>query len=590
MGIISIKNLIHEYIRRGEDGEEVGRLRAVNDLSLEVEKGDFIAVLGRNGSGKSTLAKHINALLYPTSGKVFVCGNDTEDDDRLLEIRKNAGMVFQNPDNQIIATVVEEDVAFGPENMGVSAEKIRKRVDEALEAVRMKDFAASDPSKLSGGQKQRVAIAGVLAMHPQCILLDEPTAMLDPIGRREIISTMHRLNKEEGMTVILVTHHMDEVTGADLVYVMDSGSIALSGSPAEVFSHVDEIKALGLDVPQAAELAHELALTDGETVLTPEDFVKAFSTRITPEEFNRLARPVHNNKELRFRPKSSELAPVLELKDVSYTYNPETVFQETAVNDINLKIGMGEFVAVIGHTGSGKSTLIQMMNGLLRPDKGVVEFLGEDISKPGYDKKKQRSRVGLVFQYPDHQLFEMTIYKEVAFGPGNLGLDKEEIDRRVREALDLVGLSEDYYSKSPFEVSTGQKKRITIAGVLAMKPDIIILDEPTAGLDPVGRDEILDSIKSIYERTGITVILVSHSMEEVANYADRIVVMKNKHMLYDDTPVNVFRHVKELEESGLFIPQVKYVMTMLKEKGYDVDTDSLTVEAAAADLKRSSNC
>ena len=260
MGIIDIKNLSHDFARRNEEGELVDYVRAVNDVTLDVKQGDFIAILGHNGSGKSTLAKHINALLFPTEGKVFVCENDTEDEDLILSIRKDAGMVFQNPDNQIIATVVDEDVAFGPENLGVPTEKIIKRVSEALDMVGMTAYAASDPNRLSGGQKQRVAIAGVLAMRPKCIVLDEPTAMLDPIGRAEVVGTVKKLNKEEGMTVILVTHHMDEVVDADRLYVMNKGKIEMGGTPREVFADVDKLKSLGLDVPQATDLAHRLTL------------------------------------------------------------------------------------------------------------------------------------------------------------------------------------------------------------------------------------------------------------------------------------------------------------------------------------------
>lgn len=273
MSIISIKNLIHEFKRHNEEGDVTGTFAAVNDVSLEVNAGELIAVLGRNGSGKSTLAKHINALLYPTKGKVYVSGNDTEDDEHLLDIRKSAGMVFQNPDNQIIATVVEEDVAFGPENIGIPTSDIRIRVDEALASVGMSDHALSNPGKLSGGQKQRVAIAGVLAMKPACIILDEPTAMLDPVGRKEVLEAVKKLNRENGMTVILVTHHMDEVTGFDRLIIMDEGKVVMNGTPREVFSDIEKIKEYGLDVPQVCELAGRLGMGP---LLEVEEFVAEF--------------------------------------------------------------------------------------------------------------------------------------------------------------------------------------------------------------------------------------------------------------------------------------------------------------------------
>ena len=258
MNLIETKNVIFEYIRRDKDGEVDGVTRAVNDVSIDVKQGDFIAVLGHNGSGKSTLAKHINAILHPTEGTVFVDGKDTKDDDYLWDIRQTAGMVFQNPDNQIIGSVVEEDVGFGPENMGIPTKEIWERVYESLRIVGMYDYRKKSPNKLSGGQKQRVSIAGVLAMHPKCIILDEPTAMLDPVGRKEVIRAVRALNDVEGITVILITHYMEEAIHADKIYVMDKGSVVMEGEPHEIFTRVDELEELRLTVPEAAKIAHEL--------------------------------------------------------------------------------------------------------------------------------------------------------------------------------------------------------------------------------------------------------------------------------------------------------------------------------------------
>lgn len=258
MGIIKIRQLVHDYIKRDEEGNEVAVNHAINHVDLDIKKGDFVAILGHNGSGKSTLAKHINALLAPSDGTIWVKGMDTKDEEHLWDIRQTAGMVFQNPDNQIIASVVEEDVGFGPENIGVPTEEILKRVEESLKSVGMYEYRTHSPNKLSGGQKQRVAIAGIMAMKPECIVLDEPTAMLDPIGRKEVIETVSRLNKEEGMTVLLITHYMEEVIHADHVVVMDQGNVVLQGTPREIFSQVDTLKSYRLDVPQVTELAYEL--------------------------------------------------------------------------------------------------------------------------------------------------------------------------------------------------------------------------------------------------------------------------------------------------------------------------------------------
>ncbi|MCM1156267.1 MAG: energy-coupling factor transporter ATPase [Roseburia sp.] len=280
MGIIKTDKLVFEYIRRDDEGNVEGITRAVDEVDLDVEQGDFIAILGHNGSGKSTLAKHINAILYPTEGTVWVNGMDTADEKNLWDIRQNAGMVFQNPDNQIIGQVVEEDVGFGPENMGVPTAEIWERVEESLKAVGMYEYRKHSPNKLSGGQKQRVSIAGVIAMHPKCIILDEPTAMLDPNGRKEVIRAVRALNDAEGITVVLITHYMEEIIHADKVFVMDKGKIAMQGTPREIFSQVEQLKELRLDVPQVTLLAYELqksGLRIPDGILTTEELVEALS-------------------------------------------------------------------------------------------------------------------------------------------------------------------------------------------------------------------------------------------------------------------------------------------------------------------------
>ena len=275
--IVKTDDLVFEYIRRDEDGNVEGITTAVDHVDISIKQGDFVAILGHNGSGKSTLAKHLNAILYPTEGTVWVDGKDTKDEDSLIEIRKEAGMVFQNPDNQIIGQIVEEDVGFGPENLGVQTEEIWARVEESLKAVGMYEFRKKSPNRLSGGQKQRVSIAGVLAMHPKCIILDEPTAMLDPNGRKEVIRAVRALNDVEGITVILITHYMEEVIHADHVYVMDKGSVKMQGTPKEIFSQVEKLKELRLSVPQVTLLSYELKkagvpLADG--ILETEELIR----------------------------------------------------------------------------------------------------------------------------------------------------------------------------------------------------------------------------------------------------------------------------------------------------------------------------
>lgn len=288
MGIVKAKNLTFEYIRRDEDGNVEGITKAVDNVSIDIKQGDFVAVLGHNGSGKSTFAKHLNALVMPTEGTVWVDGMDTREEENTLKVRQTAGMVFQNPDNQIVGTLVDEEVGFGPENIGVPTEEIWERVEKSLKAVGMYAFRNQSPNKLSGGQKQRVAIAGIVAMKPKCIVLDEPTAMLDPLGRKDVLNVLHELNRQENVTVILITHYMEEVIDIDKLYVMGDGKLVMSGTPREIFSQVEKLKELRLDVPHVTELAYELQkegvpLKNG--ILTSEEFTEEL-IRVRNEGFN----------------------------------------------------------------------------------------------------------------------------------------------------------------------------------------------------------------------------------------------------------------------------------------------------------------
>ena len=607
MAFIKAKNLKHSFVRRDENGEIVSETLALDGVDLEVEPGQFIAVLGHNGSGKSTFARHLNVLLSPTEGSLWVDGKDVKDEDKLWEIRQSAGMIFQNPDNQIVAGVVEEDVAFGPENIGVPTDEIWKRVEESLQAVGMTEYRYHSPNKLSGGQKQRVAVAGVVAMHPRCIVMDEPTAMLDPSGRQEVLKTAHRLNQEEGVTVILITHYMEEVADADYVFVMDRGHVVMRGTPREIFSRVRDLEEYGLDVPQITRLAYELrqegyALPEGvlnrkeleeelEKMLPLPDKAAFMTTDSgatgSGHEKTETTESCHGKMEKPGTEKSSREKKIkIRLDDVSYVYSPKTVYAMHALINVSLDIYEGEFLGIIGHTGSGKSTLIQLLDGLLRATSGRILYEEQDIYAPGFSMRTLRGKVGLVFQYPEYQLFETTVLKDVAFGPKNQGLSEEEASRKAKEALAKVCLPESCWDMSPFELSGGQKRRAAIAGVIAMEPSVLVLDEPTAGLDPQGRNELFDLIREIHEKHHMTVILVSHSMEDVADYVERIVVMNHGKVMLDGSPAEVFSHVKELENASLAVPQVTYLMTELRKKGYPVSASVTTIAQAKEEIER----
>ena len=586
MSMIKTDNLIFEYEKRDEEGNVIGTHRAIDEVNLDIEPGQFIAVLGHNGSGKSTLAKHMNAILVPSGGTMWVDGKDTKEEENLWDVRQTAGMVFQNPDNQIIGTVVEEDVGFGPENLGVPTEEIWQRVEKSLSAVGMIEYRHHSPNKLSGGQKQRVAIAGVVAMCPKCIVLDEPTAMLDPNGRKEVLRTVEDLRKREHVTVILITHYMEEVIGADRVIVMDQGHVVMDGTTREIFSQVELLKKYRLDVPQVTMLAHGLkqrGLDIKEGILTTNELIEALEKAGDWWQNQKKTYVGHAETVVKKEKKEN---PILKLEHIEYVYSSGTAYEKRALKDINLDIYEGEFVGVIGHTGSGKSTMIQHLNGLMKATSGALYYNGENIYDEKYNLRQLRNNVGLVFQYPEHQLFEIDVLTDVCFGPKNQGLTEEECKKRAIEALELVGLSEKYYDTSPFDLSGGQKRRVAIAGVLAMRPKVLVLDEPTAGLDPKGRDEILDQIAYLQKERNLTVILVSHSMEDIAKYVDRIVVMNKGRKMYDGEPKEVFAHYKELEKVGLAAPQVTYIMHALSEKGMHVNTEVTTIEEAVDEIMK----
>lgn len=579
MDIIRTENLCYDYVTTDDEGNVTGRNPALKNVNLSIPEGQFLAVLGHNGCGKSTLAKHFNAILTPTEGKVFVDGIDTSCEEKLFEIRRTVGMVFQNPDNQLVATIVEEDVAFAPENLGVPPKEIRERVDSALKQVDMYEFREHAPHQLSGGQKQRVAIAGIIAMQPRCIVMDEPTAMLDPKGRKEVMSTIKRLNREQGITVILITHYMEEAAQADRVIVMDKGSVIMDDEPHKIFSREKELKAVGLDVPQVTELC--CMLKDGGVDISTEIiFEEECSAAISELSLKKKTADIIREKIPETKKDAEEAA---RLENVTYKYSIGTPFEKTAVDNVNLTVFHGEFIGIIGHTGSGKSTLIQHLNGLIKPTSGTVFIDNADIHSKDVKIRDIRFKVGIVFQYSEHQLFEETVSEDIAYGPKNMGLSEEEVKKRVEEAAEVMGISK-LLEKSPFELSGGQQRRVALAGVLAMNPEMLILDEPAAGLDPKGRNLILSLISNYHKKSGKTILLISHSMEDIVKYAEKVLVM-NKGKIYKfDYIDNVFDDTESLVSIGLDVPQITRLSHKLRESGIDIGSDIYTTERAAQRL------
>lgn len=577
--MIRAEQVRFQYKKRDVDGNVIATEEILKGVDLTIKKGEFIALLGRNGSGKTTFSKQLNAILRPSEGTVTVDEMGTKDAEKLYDIRQHVGMVFQNPDNQMVAANVEEEVAFGPENLGMESDTIVARVKQALEQVRMWKRRKTAPNHLSGGQKQRIAIAGILAMHPDYIVLDEPTAMLDPKGRKEVMEALQRLNQEQEMTVILITHDMEEAELASRVILLADGQMRFDGRPEKFFGADALLAEMGMEAPLSYRVRKLIDSDVFEKKIGDARVEEAtIDKREKVAEYDKTGREWEASSELVDKKKNKKAEAetdeknqdLLSLQHVSYIYSPGTAYEKVALDDVNLSLGKGEIVGLAGHTGSGKSTMIQLLNGLLRPTSGTVTFEGKDIHAKGYSGNYLRSKVGMVFQYPEHQMICDTVWEDVAFGPSKQGLTGEACETRVEEALRFVDLPEKYYQASPLQLSGGQKRRVAIAGVLAMHPEYIILDEPAAGLDAAGKREIFDRIRRMSREQGIGVLLVSHSMEDLAEYADRIIVLDDGKKILDDRPAQIFAKRETLADCGLDVPETVKLADKLRANGYQI--------------------
>ncbi len=532
-----------------------GVIQAIQNLNLTIRQGSHVAIIGHNGSGKSTFARLCNALLLPDQGQIFMGGLTASDMEAVYEIRRICGMVFQNPDDQIVASSLEEDVAFGPENLGLTTAEIQSRVQDALARVGLLAYARKSPQNLSGGQKQKLSVAGVLAMHPSCLVLDESTSMLDPQAALDLMDFVTELCRKEGLTLINITHNMEEALRADQVYVMSQGEISLSGSPREVFAQPSRLTKENLVLPFHLGLYQSLLDTvpDLAYPTSHEDLAYGLAKLLQPLNQTQIDRLCASNPEPPARLSSSDVAfPLLEVKDLSYTYNAKSSRAQKVLHQINLQIKRGEILVLCGHSGSGKSTLISHFNGIYKPQEGEVRVLGYD-SRNKEDLIKIRQMVGLVFQYPEKQLFAGTVAEDIAFGLRQQKLAEAEIQTRIQEVAALVDLDSNLLEWSPFELSGGQQRRVAIAGVLAMQPEVLVLDEPAAGLDPLARQTMLEEIKAL-NRKGKTIVMVTHNMEDAAYLADRIAVMAEGRILAVDQPQAIFDQPDLLAQSGLALP------------------------------------
>jgi len=539
---------------------------ALVGIDLEIREGEFFALIGANGSGKSTLAKMVNALLIPDSGRVIVGGLVTKNPANRPKIRSLAGMIFQRPQDQIVATTVWEDVSFGPGNMKLPPDEIRIRVKSVLEETGLSHYKDRASYQLSAGETQRLALAGVLAMRPACIIFDETTAMLDPAGRKMVMEQAKRLHSS-GHTIIFITHLMEEAVEAERVITLGKGKVILDGSPAEVFSQKKILRDAGLDLPPAGFAAEALKkFMPGIS----EDFLtaKALISQIPSYEGAFSPAQKSNNK--------LDVDQIIEVSKLSHEYMRNTPNVHAALKDVSMEVGRNTVHGLIGPTGSGKTTLLQHLNGLLKPQAGKVIVDGQNLSDPELDLKALRRTVGLSFQQPEDQIFEQYAGDEIAYAPRNLGVEENLADT-VRDAMEAVGLDfEAYKDRLTATLSGGEKRKVALASVLAAKPEILLLDEPTAGLDPQARSEITNHLMGL-KKERLSMVISTHQYEELAGMMDRTSILADGKSMFVGRPGKVFTHKKMLEKHGLELPLAVRIAEGMRQKGWPIPKSAVSL-------------
>jgi energy-coupling factor transport system ATP-binding protein len=521
---------------------------ALKRVSFLLEEGSHSAIVGGNGSGKSTLARLLVGLLIPQSGQILVDGLDTADHTNHQSIRKQAGLVFQNPSSQIVATVVREDVAFGPENLVLDSAEIKERVCKSLDAVSLSPLSKRGTHQLSAGQQQRLGMAGVLALGSRCLILDEAESMLNPQGRVQLNSLLDQLH-EEGYTLIRITHFMDQAVRADQIIILNQGSLVQQGPPRLFIDQREQLALWQLRETPAQRLSRfiEGSFPSLPSSLTEEDLernLKNSGFSCTPAE--------KQAPWISFNPHPGE-SPVIEVKEVSRLYGKKTDHPIYALKNVSFTLFKGESVSVLGQTGSRKSTFLQVLNTILLPDSGSMTLLGENPLNRSTDLRILRSRIGLVMQQPEKQLFANLVGDDVAFGPLQLGLEGRELSLRVKEALDQVGLPFHQYRDFPVKaLSGGQKRKAALAGILAMKPDILLLDEPTAGLDPVAAENMEEILLNL-QKSGLSLVTVTHNVEQALKFSRRFLVFRDGGIFWDGDAGD-FYNLHDPKDTGLDYP------------------------------------
>jgi energy-coupling factor transporter ATPase len=576
--MLEVSNLSFSYNAGRADA-----IPALRDVNLRVASGELVAIIGHNGSGKSTLAKLLSAMLEPTHGAIVVDGIPATKEN-VWEIRRRVGMVFQKPDDQLVANTVIDDVAFGPENLGLPRDEIERRVRDALAALGLGGLAHAQIAELSGGEKQRVAIAGVLAMRPSYVILDEPTTMIAPAQARGLIALAHELRDQSDLAVLHITHFMHEIVSFDRVVVMDGGRVLMEGTPRDVFAQADELRAVGLAIPLATELGRRLhargialpgtLLTAGELAETLRAGDRGQGSGVRSQESDDRQLPTPDP-----RLPTPDSQPLIDVRNLNYTYLAGTPLAQEALRGVDCALYEGETLAILGGTQAGKSTLIEFFNALRIPPPGHVFFEGHDVAGPKFDLDRLRGSVAMVFQQPEAQLFEETVGKDVSYAPRRKGRTPAESRAIVERALTDVGLDyETFRLRYVYALSGGQKRRVALAGALAAEPRVLVLDEPVAGLDPRGRAELAALVADLARRQGLTIVLVGAAVDELAELADRAIVMHDGRVAMEGPLRELLRRADELHALGLELSEPAEIALALRPLFPDIPTDLLTVD------------
>lgn len=573
MGIVEVKNLSYTYPNASKP--------AIEDISISIDAGEFLLLTGPSGCGKTTFCRALNGLIPKfyngtLTGSVHIAGLDVAEHST-MELARHIGLIFQNPDNQIFALTVEKDIAFGLENLGIAKAEMIKEIDWAAKTTGIDSLRLRATHELSGGQKQRLTIASVLAMHPSIIVMDEPTSFLDPVGAEHIFDVLDRLNKDYGMTIIIIEHRIDIAAKyVNRIIVFDNGRVRSDGKPGLILAQEDT-RLLGVGIPRILALAkrfddHETRFS--ELPLTSDQFYEQITVCLREQEFR--------SKKSRIPQDMLDLvgehhhSPLIQARNIVFDY-PGSVH---ALRDVDLTINHGDYVAIMGENGAGKTTLVKHFNGLLRPKEGQVFMDGEDISKQSVAQLARR--VGLVFQNPDDQLFEESVEKEIAFALRNFGMNEESIKKRVTWALNLLDL-ERYRESSPFILSGGERKRVALASVLAWDPDVLVLDEPTIGQD-YGQKERLRHFLSQLRTQGKTVVIVTHDVEFVAESQPNIVLMAGGKIVAEGSTKSIMNQTELLAQCSVAQPEITRLFNDLAS--YGLPKDVVGVDEAYQLLKR----